>query len=237
MTRSTPAVTACSASDRNCSSSDGSSPVRLRNSSAAPATRRLASSASSAATTTTPRTASRSIRNASSAGTDCPHPTLPRPTPARTRPHRPAARSAPAPTRPPQPPGALAWNAEPTTETGARRTHGHHRGVPQRTGAAQPQPRRRERRRPQGRRPRPVAQLPPHRPRPDLHRTPRRRAAHRHHRHPRRPAAKADIRLTTTGDDLVALVDGRLPFPTAWATGRLKLDASFLDLLRLRSLL
>lgn len=51
------------------------------------------------------------------------------------------------------------------------------------------------------------------------------------------PAAKADIRLTTTGDDLVALVDGRLPFPTAWATGRLKLDASFRDLLRLRTLL
>ncbi|MEV7217956.1 alkyl sulfatase C-terminal domain-containing protein [Kitasatospora cineracea] len=51
------------------------------------------------------------------------------------------------------------------------------------------------------------------------------------------PAAKADIRLTTTGDDLVALVGGTLPFPTAWATGRLKLDASFRDLLRLRTLL
>ncbi|MFJ5229203.1 SCP2 sterol-binding domain-containing protein [Kitasatospora sp. NPDC088391] len=55
--------------------------------------------------------------------------------------------------------------------------------------------------------------------------------------HPGPPAAKADIRLTTTGDDLVALVDGRLPFPTAWATGRLKLDAGFRDLLRLRTLL
>ncbi|MEV4561129.1 SCP2 sterol-binding domain-containing protein [Kitasatospora sp. NPDC049285] len=54
---------------------------------------------------------------------------------------------------------------------------------------------------------------------------------------PGAPLTKADIRLTTTGDDLVALVDGKLPFPTAWATGRLKLDASFRDLLRLRSLL
>ncbi|MFJ8438737.1 SCP2 sterol-binding domain-containing protein [Kitasatospora griseola] len=54
---------------------------------------------------------------------------------------------------------------------------------------------------------------------------------------PGAPTAKADIRLTTTGHDLLALVDGTLAFPTAWATGRLKLDASFLDLLRLRSLL
>ncbi|WP_282202904.1 alkyl sulfatase C-terminal domain-containing protein [Kitasatospora fiedleri] len=51
------------------------------------------------------------------------------------------------------------------------------------------------------------------------------------------PATKADIKLTTTGDDLVALVAGTLPFPTAWATGRLKLDASLRDLLRLRTLL
>ena len=33
------------------------------------------------------------------------------------------------------------------------------------------------------------------------------------------------------------LVDGRLPFPHAWATGRIRLDASFRDLLRLRSLM
>ena len=39
------------------------------------------------------------------------------------------------------------------------------------------------------------------------------------------------------GDDLVALVDGRLNFALAWATGRVKLEAGLRDLLRLRSLL
>ena len=47
----------------------------------------------------------------------------------------------------------------------------------------------------------------------------------------------AQIRLTMTSDDLVDLVDGRLSFPHAWATGRLKLDASLRDLLRLRALI
>lgn len=47
----------------------------------------------------------------------------------------------------------------------------------------------------------------------------------------------ADIRLTTTGDDLVALVDGSLGFAGAWASGRLKVQASVFDLLRLRKLL
>jgi len=45
----------------------------------------------------------------------------------------------------------------------------------------------------------------------------------------------AQIRLTMSSDDLVDLVDGRLSFPHAWATGRIRLDASFRDLLRLRS--
>ena len=45
------------------------------------------------------------------------------------------------------------------------------------------------------------------------------------------------IKLTMTSDDLLALVDGRLNFAKAWAAGRLKVDASVLDLLRLRSLL
>ena len=45
------------------------------------------------------------------------------------------------------------------------------------------------------------------------------------------------IKLTVSSDDLVALVDGELPFPRAWASGRVKLDASLKDLLRLRSLL
>jgi predicted lipid carrier protein YhbT len=47
----------------------------------------------------------------------------------------------------------------------------------------------------------------------------------------------AQIRLTVASDDLVALVDGELPFAHAWATGRVKLDASLRDLLRLRSML
>jgi hypothetical protein len=48
---------------------------------------------------------------------------------------------------------------------------------------------------------------------------------------------KADIRLTMTSDDLVALTDGRLTFASAWASGRVKLEAGLRDLLRLRKLL
>jgi hypothetical protein len=51
------------------------------------------------------------------------------------------------------------------------------------------------------------------------------------------PPDVAQIGLAMTGDDLVALVDGELNFARAWASGRVKLDASFRDLLRLRSLL
>ncbi|MEU7556301.1 SCP2 sterol-binding domain-containing protein [Streptomyces sp. NPDC044571] len=51
------------------------------------------------------------------------------------------------------------------------------------------------------------------------------------------PAAKADIRLAMTGDDLVALVAGELRFAKAWASGRVKLEAGLRDLLRLKSLL
>ncbi len=39
------------------------------------------------------------------------------------------------------------------------------------------------------------------------------------------------------GDDLVELVNGRLNFASAWASGRVKLEASILDLLQLRKLL
>jgi len=48
---------------------------------------------------------------------------------------------------------------------------------------------------------------------------------------------KADIRLTMTSDDLVALTNGRLSFGPAWASGRIKFEAGFRDLLRLRKLL
>lgn len=51
------------------------------------------------------------------------------------------------------------------------------------------------------------------------------------------PPAKAQIRLAMTGDDLVAMVGGDLNFAKAWASGRVKLEAGFRDLLRLRSLL
>lgn len=54
---------------------------------------------------------------------------------------------------------------------------------------------------------------------------------------PGAPADKAQIRLTTTGEDLLAMVAGELHFATAWATGRVKVRASLLDMLRLRSLL
>jgi hypothetical protein len=47
----------------------------------------------------------------------------------------------------------------------------------------------------------------------------------------------AQIRLTMSSEDLVDLVDGRLAFAHAWASGRVKLDASIRDLLRLRSLM
>jgi hypothetical protein len=54
---------------------------------------------------------------------------------------------------------------------------------------------------------------------------------------PGAPPEPARIRLATTGDDLLALVAGTLPFPRAWATGRLTVEAPFRDLLRLRGLL
>jgi hypothetical protein len=47
----------------------------------------------------------------------------------------------------------------------------------------------------------------------------------------------AQIRLTMSSDDLVALVAGQLHFARAWASGRVKLEASFRDLLQLRKLL
>ena len=48
---------------------------------------------------------------------------------------------------------------------------------------------------------------------------------------------KADIRLTMSSDDLLALTHGELSFAKAWSSGRLKLDAGIRDILRLRSLI
>jgi hypothetical protein len=49
--------------------------------------------------------------------------------------------------------------------------------------------------------------------------------------------SRAEVMFTIASDDLIALVDGRLGFATAWTTGRLKINASIRDLLRVRSLL
>jgi predicted lipid carrier protein YhbT len=49
--------------------------------------------------------------------------------------------------------------------------------------------------------------------------------------------AAAQVRLAASSDDIVALSEGRLGVPAAWATGRLKIEASVLDLLKLRALL
>ncbi|MFD5099432.1 SCP2 sterol-binding domain-containing protein [Streptomyces albidochromogenes] len=51
------------------------------------------------------------------------------------------------------------------------------------------------------------------------------------------PRERAEIRLAMTGDDLVAMVDGELNFARAWASGRVRLEAGFRDLIRLRKLL
>lgn len=47
----------------------------------------------------------------------------------------------------------------------------------------------------------------------------------------------AQVRLTVNSDDLVALADDELAVAKAWATGRLKVEASLGDLLRLRRVL
>ena len=51
------------------------------------------------------------------------------------------------------------------------------------------------------------------------------------------PCEPAQVRLRVGSDDLVALVEGRLTVPAAWASGRLRVEASVLDLLKLRALL
>jgi hypothetical protein len=47
----------------------------------------------------------------------------------------------------------------------------------------------------------------------------------------------ADIRLTMSSDDLVALTAGELAFAPAWASGRVKLEAGLRDMFKLRSML
>ena len=50
-------------------------------------------------------------------------------------------------------------------------------------------------------------------------------------------AERAQVRLAVSSDDLVALADGRLSVASAFATGRLRVQAGPLDLLKLRTLL
>ncbi len=47
----------------------------------------------------------------------------------------------------------------------------------------------------------------------------------------------AQVTFTVNSDDLIAVTDGSLEFTSAWASGRLKVNASMRDLLRMRSLL
>ena len=46
-------------------------------------------------------------------------------------------------------------------------------------------------------------------------------------------SAKAQVRMAMNSDDLVRLVAGELHLGSAWATGRIRVDASVRDLLRL----
>lgn len=50
------------------------------------------------------------------------------------------------------------------------------------------------------------------------------------------PAPRAQIRLTASSDDLVALTDGHLDLGRAWLSGRLKVEAGVRDMLKLRSI-
>jgi hypothetical protein len=50
------------------------------------------------------------------------------------------------------------------------------------------------------------------------------------------PVPNAQIRLVIPSDDLIALVNGQLSFIPAWTSGRIKVNASFGDLLKLRKI-
>lgn len=49
--------------------------------------------------------------------------------------------------------------------------------------------------------------------------------------------SSAAIKLAMLSDDLLALTDGSLNFVRAWTSGRIKVDASVFDLIKLRKLL
>lgn len=51
------------------------------------------------------------------------------------------------------------------------------------------------------------------------------------------PPRGADIRISARSDDLLRMTRGELPFSRAYASNRVRLDASMADLLRLRAVL
>ena len=51
------------------------------------------------------------------------------------------------------------------------------------------------------------------------------------------PAPKAQIRLTTDSDNLIAMTDGHLGFGQAWLSGKVRVEAGVRDLLKLKSML
>ncbi len=54
---------------------------------------------------------------------------------------------------------------------------------------------------------------------------------------PQQAAAKpAQIRMTCSSDDLIALAGKQLSLPAAWASGRVSIKANLFDLMALRSL-
>jgi hypothetical protein len=50
------------------------------------------------------------------------------------------------------------------------------------------------------------------------------------------PQPRAALRLAMSSDDLLLLVDGEIDFLRSWTQGRIKVQASVLDLIRLRGL-
>lgn len=50
------------------------------------------------------------------------------------------------------------------------------------------------------------------------------------------PSEAADVRITASGDDLIALIEGRLNVGMAFLMGRVRVDASTKDMMLLRRL-
>ncbi len=50
-------------------------------------------------------------------------------------------------------------------------------------------------------------------------------------------SARAQVKVTLASDDLIKLINGDLDIASAWARGRVRVEASVFDLLKLRSLI